>query len=102
MDDHDKVQLHIDAAEEEGHEISDACARVIASWWASGMGVGQSFATTGAVTTPSDDVYGDLTDNGRLYTSASPDDKRALNWLGTYLLNREDRGPVEGWSGLWL
>jgi len=102
MRDAQKVQIHLDGREESGEEMSDACARVVASWFAAGMGVGQAFASTGAIASPADDVWRDLTDNGRVYSSASPEDRRALDWLGTYLLNRGDRGPVPGWSDLWI
>lgn len=95
-------------------EMSDGAARMVASWWAAGMGIGQSFATTGRILGDSleegdrgdsSDVWNDLTDGGRCYESASTFDRLALNFLGTYLVARSvygDPGPVAGWSDLWV
>jgi hypothetical protein len=101
-DDLRAVMAHIHAVRDssESGEISDACARVIASWHAEGMGVGQAFASSGAISS-STEVWRDLFGHGH-YDRLSADDKLAADMLGTYLLNRSDNGPVEGWSGLWV
>jgi hypothetical protein len=84
-------------------EIDDGTARVIASWYHAGGGsLGYQFVSTGAIPTPSDDLWNDLTDNGKLYQEADSRERLCLNMLGTYLLNRKDRNPVEGWAGLWV
>jgi hypothetical protein len=90
-------------SQDAGEEISDGCARTIASWYAEGMGPSQSFATTGAVTDPQE-VYRELFYiRGRpLYYEMSPAAKLACNMLDTYLLHAGPRGPVAGWSGLWV
>lgn len=82
-------------------EISDACARTIASWYHDG-GTSDTYAfvSTGAIV--ADDLWRQFTYNGELYKSADADHKLALDALGTYLLNREDKGPVPGWSNLWI
>lgn len=87
-----------------GHEeVSDACARVIASWYHNGQAsLGYSFVSTGAIPEEPSDVWHDLTDNGKSYESADRDDREALNMLGTYLTNAGPRGPVDGWSNLWV
>ena len=100
--DQEAVYAECRQAQAEGREISDACARVIASWWHNGQGSpGYAFVSTGAYGS-STDLWRDLTDNGREYDRADADDRLALDMLGTYLLNRDDRGPVPGWSRLWV
>lgn len=100
MDDHTAVMVHVHARHETGEEISDECARVIASWWYEGMGAGYAFVSTGAITTTPTDLWRRLCADS--YDSMSADDKLCADMLGTYLLNRDERGPVEGWSGLWV
>ena len=105
MNDEEAVDIHIDAREAaDDGEISDACARVIASWYSEGEGTaGYEFASTGAITSAT--LYRELTRMGSgrsLYERASPNRKRALDWLGTYLANRADKGPVPGWSDIWI
>lgn len=82
-------------------EISDGCARTIASWYHDG-GVSDTYAfvSTGAIR--SDELWRQFTNGGALYESASADDKRALDALGTYLLKRKEKGPVAGWSDMWV
>lgn len=83
-------------------EISDGCARVIASWFHGGQAsAGYAFTSTGAITTedPSD-LWREL--GGREYADQRPWMRAVLDCLGTYLLNRADRGPVAGWSNLWV
>lgn len=100
MGDLDKVMAEVNAAYGE-REISDACARVIASLYHPGQAsYAYSFASTGAI--PEESGYitqqcfpGDL---GNL----SGDEMLMLGALGTYLINRPERGPVDGWSRLWL
>lgn len=82
-------------------EISDGCARTIASWYHDG-GVSDTYAfvSTGAIV--ADDLWHQFTHSGKLYESASADERLALDALGTYLLNREDKGRVTGWSNMWV
>jgi hypothetical protein len=101
MSDTQKIAAEVDAASAAGREISDACARVIASQWYS-ENAGASFVTTGAVVTDPDTLWRILFvpeyENGSM-TAA---DKRAADMLGTYLVRHGQRGPVDGWSRLWL
>lgn len=102
MNDAERVAIHIDSLAD-GEEISDACARVIASWWhGDAAGVGYSFVSTGAILDSGTAVWRALTEDGKLYDTADAFDKRALDYLGTYLVNAGQRGPVNGWSDLWL
>lgn len=103
--DESAVWDQVRAAQSEGREISDACARVIASWWHGGQAsAGYSFTSTGAITTddPSD-LWRELGGTDR---DGQPEWMRdALDCLGTYLVRRfndGERGPVAGWSGLWV
>jgi hypothetical protein len=83
-------------------EISDGCARAIAAGYMSGI-AGASFATTGAISDPTD-VWRDLFYvNGRsMYPGMSAAEKLAADMLGTYLGGAGKRGPVDGWSSLWI
>lgn len=106
MSDFDKVMTHLRTVPTDEYgsgEISDACARVIASWYGTGDDTHvMRFCSTGAVTdeiTPSE-LWHRLA--GDHYHIVSADDKLALDFLGTYMQNRADKGPVEGWSDLWL
>lgn len=98
------VVAEVAAARAEDREISDACARVIGSWLAVGMGPGQSFASTGAIVTddPSDLWHVMAREvHDREDTPAWLRD--ALGFLGTYLVARirdHALGPVPGWSAL--
>lgn len=88
-------------AQSVSHEIDNATARVIASWYASGDTAQQAFVSTGAIV--DDRLWRLLTDDGALYDAAPTEShKLALDMLGTYLLNRSDRGPIAGWSTLWV
>lgn len=82
-------------------EISDGCARTIASWYHDG-GVSDTYAFVSSGAIVADSLWRQFTNNGTLYDSADADDKLALDALGTYLLNRENKGPVPGWSELWI
>lgn len=106
MEDIDKVAEHMHGVATDEYaqgEISDACARVIASWWSQGNEpLSMSFVSTGAITGTPDEVWhacgGDHYHDGHLTDT----DRLALDFLGTYLQNREHRGPIEGWHELWL
>ena len=101
MNDSQKVAIHCQARQDAGEEISDACARVIAASWYS-SNAGASFATTGAITVSPSALWRELFlpeyESGRM----SAGDRLAADMLGTYLTAAGERGPVAGWSGLWL
>ena len=84
-------------------EINDACARVIASMYhESGKPATIALSSTGAIT--KDDLYGDLfyVNGTNMFETASEAEQLMMGYMGTYLLNRKDRGPVANWSDLWL
>lgn len=102
--DESAVRDEVRAAQREGREISDACARVVASWWHDGQAsAGDSFVSTGAITTPDpSDLWREL---GRDADGQPEWMVDALDCLGTYLVRRFNdgkAGPVAGWSGLWV
>lgn len=116
MGDAEKVLAECQRAQSEDREISDACARVIASWHYAGQASdGYAFVSTGAI--PEDlmteddsseiwwsgpsQVWDDLFGRGH-YDTLSADDKLAADMLGTYLVRAGTRGPVAGWSQLWV
>ena len=99
--DDEAVHLACVLAAGAGEEIDDGTARTIAAQWAAGMGLGQSFATTGAIADPPDDTYRDLVSSAE-YQAAGPADRLALDMLGTYLLDKGPRGPKAGWSNVWV
>ncbi len=104
MNDQDAVYAECrwvrDADDDE--EIDHGTARTIGSWYAAEMDETQSFASTGAIIDTATSLWHKLTDNGKLYATASDDDKLALDMLGTYLLNRDNHDPVPGWSRMWV
>jgi hypothetical protein len=104
MSDFDKVMAHVRLVptdEYDQGEISDACARVIASWFVAGSNTeAMSFVSTGAIVGDTSALWRQL--GGDIYNAQTPDDRLFLDFLGTYILNRADKGPVEGWSNLWL
>lgn len=83
------------------HEISDGCARTIASMYHNGgTSVSASFATTGAIS-ESTEVYRDLFDQ-LPYSQADSLTQLFMNMMGTYLTSAGRRGPVGGWSKVWV
>lgn len=101
MGDFDRIDAYIKALLP-GEEISDACARVIASHYHDG-GASQSYAfvSTGAIANSTElwremfiDLYRD---------PFTPEHvRRMADYFGTYLLVNGPRGPVPCWSNLWL
>jgi hypothetical protein len=91
------------AAQQAGEEISDGCARTIAAWYQEN-GPSAEFATTGAIPEDPSDVWRSCFYlNGRsMYPDMNAAMKLAADMLGTYLTRAGTRGPVTGWSGLWV
>jgi hypothetical protein len=91
------------AAQEEGRLISDGAARAIASWWREGR-LGESFVSCGAIQDV-EDLWRELTLTGNgmdCYAEATTSDKFLLDKLREYLVAKGQRGPVAGWSELWV
>ena len=81
-------------------EISDKVARVIASWWYRGDHTdAAAFVSTGAVPTETAPLWRWLVPD---YHALSPRERRAADYLGTYLIHHAGRGPVPGWTDLWV
>ncbi len=107
MGDFENAVAHAREAQSAGREISDACARVIASMYHGGFtgplrsSHGYSFVSTGTIPEPADALWLELFGP---YDKLRSDDERLLfGMFGTYALNRPDREVgVPGWSSLWL
>lgn len=102
MDDMTAVMAEVNAKFGK-EEISDGCARTIASMYHNGQtSIGYSFVSTGAISDASA-LWNDFTNDGHHYTyEASSAERKALDMLGTYLTSHGSRGPVAGWSNLWI
>lgn len=102
MGDMENVMREVNAKEGRG-EISDACARVIASLYHDGQASqSYSFASTGTIANATA-LFRELFPD---YDSLSEDEKRMASMLGTYIIRATDangtRPPVGGWADLWL
>ena len=99
MNDMDKVKAEVQAKWGR-EEISDACARVIASWHHGGQATqGYAFVSTGAISDPSAlwrELFLDC------YPQMSRQERLDADMVGTYLNHHGPRGPVDGWSSLWV
>lgn len=107
MGDMEKAVEACRTAQSRGVEISDACARVIASMYHGGQASDSyALASSGYVhdseTTTGDlcrELFGD-------YWKLSEDEQLLYDMMGTYLLERDRNGRVSeaipGWSELWL
>lgn len=101
MNDWDAVMAEI-SAKHGKEEISDACARTIASMYHNGQAsIGYSFVSTGEIRDASA-LWSDLTDNGHAYNVGTEEEKRALDMLGAYFVSKGRRSQVAGWSDMWV
>lgn len=97
----DDARIDIEVAVRYGNrEISDGTARAIASQWHDGSTVALSFTSTGTMLGDPSEVYRACGGDG--FEKAGRTQQLALSMLGTYLQNRADRGPVDGWGDLWI
>lgn len=77
----------------EGAEVDDRTARYIVAQLHEGQASAlYSLASTGAI---AEDAHHELT---RDYDQQTEQVKWWINWLGTYCLNREDKGAVPDWA----
>jgi UPF0042 nucleotide-binding protein len=81
--------------------ISDGAARTIASWWADGP-LGERFTFTGAVEAGLWDELADAGAVAPLVELVSPDHGDAVLKLRDYVVHHAGRGPVAGWSEVWV
>jgi hypothetical protein len=94
-----KVASEVEAALKENRQLSDAGARVVASLYHMGQtSPGHEFLTTGAIPDPVE-VWRDLFDE---YSQGNFDTQLTGAMMLNYLIQAGKRGPVPGWSDLWL
>lgn len=87
------IRQGIEQAQREGTEIDDRTARYIAAQLHEGQTSAlYRLASTGAV---AEAVQDELTQGFDQQTDQVQD---WINWLGTYCLNRQDKGPAPGWA----
>lgn len=90
-------------AQAEGREITDTCARVIASMYHTGQGSrAYALASTGYIGETAEGLCNQMFG---YYGHLSADERLLYDTMGTYLLARvrEGRtGPQAHWSRLWL
>ncbi|WP_158889025.1 hypothetical protein [Amycolatopsis anabasis] len=104
MSDADLVRaaLHIHDHDPAGldNRTANALARVIATWWYAGDDTDYyTFVSIGAVPDNPQDLWRRMAPAAN---GAPPADRRALDFLGSYLLRHAGRGPVPGWQFIWL
>ncbi|WMM74429.1 hypothetical protein RCF27_09175 [Rhodococcus pyridinivorans] len=97
--DEDLVEYELEHASTEDRTISDAAARVIASQFHDGqLSALYSFTSTGAI-----DREAFFSELARTMAGVEDEDvKKHLEALEQYAWTREDKGPQENWSKLWL
>lgn len=98
-DDDSAIARECAAAQAAGREISDGCARAIASQYHSPGNDTAAFSTAGAIVNASE-LWGDLFLPE--YATMDAAQRLAADMLGTYILNAGNRGPVPGWSEVWV
>jgi len=86
------IREGIERALRDGTEIDNRTARYIASQLHDGQASAlYSLTSTGAI---AEEVHAELT---RDFDQQDDQVKNWINWLGTYCLNREWKGPITGW-----
>lgn len=100
MSDTAKIIAHLESLPD-GALMSDACARVVAMQWHGGQSSAlYALGSSGAIT---DDAFGEICAELRPVQEARDlDGQQALGALLTYVAERGERGPVDGWAALWL
>ncbi|UNQ40936.1 hypothetical protein MPC38_06710 [Prescottella equi] len=101
LSDVDLVILEVAQANEQKRPISDAGARVIASMLHNGQGSAMyALSSSGAIL---EGLDGEISrDEVMANTADLLEIQRWAGELRTYVEQREDHGPVEGWHKLWL
>jgi hypothetical protein len=98
MSDDEQISREVRRADFTDEPINDACARMIAAQWHGGQATAMcSFATTGAITPA---LYDEV--DREVHAHWNTFDGPILKALGYYIQHRGERGPVPGWSNLWL
>ena len=97
-DDWSAVVRECRRAKREGTVISDGCARTVGALYHEAL-VSVTFSTTGAVPVDSHDLWSELFPD---YDGLSGAAKTVADMMAVYLGNHAGRGPVPGWSSVWV
>jgi hypothetical protein len=112
MHDSEKIALGIAQAKGKGREIDDLTAKIIAAQFHDGSLRALAFLSTGIVWpsqgapvpagcgTPLGPVSALWNAIASDYDKHTRSEREALDWLGTYLVNRKTHEEVEGWADL--
>ena len=100
--DDDRIAAEVSARQAAHRELSDGTARAIASSWHDGSFVALGFVSSGAIADNSSETWRACGGDAYRARNTGARDRLALDMLGTYLLNRRDRGAVPGWADLWI
>lgn len=98
MSDWKRIMAEVRLARRGGREISDAAARMIGAMYHEGA-LSVSFSSTGAVPQNADALWSELFPD---WERLNRDERTAASLMLTYLVKHAGRGPVEGWSDLWI
>lgn len=103
MEDMEMVFKHVRAAKRDGKEISDACVRVVASLHHNGGTASYGLASTGTVPKDISELWVELFGpSHEVYQEADNNTRDMFDAMSSYLRAHAGRGPVSGWSRLWL
>jgi len=106
MSDMDKAVAYCRAAQDMGAEISDACARVIASMYHGGQKSATYALASSGYLPPGEAAAFIVPDLFGKYGQLTEDERMLYDMMGTYVLDRVREGRVgaaiDGWSNLWL
>jgi hypothetical protein len=97
VQDHERIARGIAQAKAEDREVDDLTAKIIAAQFHDGRSQTLTFLSTGAIQGSPGDLWRAFAGDYHSHTRA---EREALDWLGTYLLNRESHGEVRGWVDL--
>lgn len=102
VSDSEKIARGIALARAEDRELDDLTAKIIAAQYHDGSARSLAFLSTGRI---SSTTHGSRTSDlwrafAGDYEARPTDEREALDWFGTYLLNRPNREEVEGWADL--
>lgn len=95
MTDSRLIAAGIAAAVREDRELDDATAKIVAAQFHDGSGAALRFLSTGTIGEDPSALWRHFGDG---YVGHDREERLALDWFGTYLHNRPERGPIHGWE----
>jgi hypothetical protein len=103
MNDTQRVYAKCNQAQLDGDVIDHGTARTIASWFQQSDGITDVFVSTGAIDVVRR-LWVALMDDGGfdLYRGCDFATRFAIMNLAHYILTSGTRGPVPGWSDMWV